>query len=54
MGKYILFATAVLSLSCGLEGGEIAHPQVPVWQAPELLASGFRFTEGPAWCEDGY
>lgn len=54
MGKLILFATTVLCLSCESKGAEPVQPQVPAWQAPELLASGFRFTEGPAWCEDGY
>lgn len=54
MGKLILFATTVLCLSCESKGGEPVQPQVPAWQAPELLASGFRFTEGPAWCDDGY
>ena len=45
---------AILCLSCESKGAEPVQPQVPAWQAPELLASGFRFTEGPAWCEDGY
>lgn len=54
MGKYILFATTILCLSCESNGGELPRAQTLILQEPELLASGFRFTEGPAWCEDGY
>jgi len=54
MLQCLLFATTVLCLSCESKGGEPMPPRTPAWQAPELLASGFRFTEGPAWCDDGY
>ena len=54
MRKYLLFATTMLCLSCESKGGEPMQPQALILQEPELLASGFRFTEGPAWCEEGY
>lgn len=54
MLQCLLFAATVLCLSCESGSGEPEQPQAPAWQAPELLASGFRFTEGPAWCDDGY
>lgn len=54
MLQCLLFAATVLCLSCESESGEPEQPQAPAWQAPELLVGGFRFTEGPAWCDDGY
>ncbi|HIS22926.1 MAG TPA: SMP-30/gluconolactonase/LRE family protein [Candidatus Cryptobacteroides intestinipullorum] len=54
MRKYLVFAAVIICLSCESEGREPAGPPLPEPQTPELLASGFRFTEGPAWCEDGY
>ncbi len=44
----------ILCLSCETNGGERQQLQSFMLQEPELLASGFRFTEGPAWCADGY
>lgn len=54
MLQCLLFAATVLCLSCESKSGEPVQSQAPAWQAPELLADGFRFTEGPAWCDDGY
>ena len=44
----------ILCLSCITNGKVVQQPQEFMLQEPELLAGGFRFTEGPAWCEDGY
>lgn len=54
MSKHLFFATMILCLSCETNGGERQQLQSFMLQEPELLASGFRFTEGPAWCADGY
>lgn len=54
MKKYLFLAITLLCLSCESKGEEPQQSQMPQPQTPELLATGFQFTEGPTWCADGY
>ncbi|MGL5683942.1 MAG: SMP-30/gluconolactonase/LRE family protein [Marinifilaceae bacterium] len=54
MKLYILLIAVLLSLSCESQGDTLQQSQAPQPRVLELLASGFQFTEGPTWCEEGY